>query len=85
MNTLTNKGCKVFSADNRIHVALPNGTAFSFPITGNWRLERATAAQLCNVEVDEDGLHWPVLDEDLSFAGLLRGDHGQYVKAAVLH
>ena len=77
MNTLTER--KAFFADDRIHVALPNGTAFSFPIAGNWRLENATPTQLCNIEVDEDGLHWPDIDEDLSFAGLLRGDHGQYV------
>ncbi len=25
------------------------------------------------------GLHWPTLDEDLSFQGLLKGDYGQYV------
>lgn len=26
------------------------------------------------------GLHWPDLDEDLSFKGLLAGDYGQYAK-----
>ena len=72
-----------FMSINRIHVTLPDGTAFSFPIAGNWRLETATPTQLCNIEVDEDGLHWPDIDEDLSFAGLLRGDHGQYVKSAL--
>ena len=77
MNTLTER--KAFFADNKSHVALLDGTALSFPISGNWRLEKATPTQLCNIEVDEDGLHWPDIDEDLSFAGLLRGDHGQYV------
>jgi len=43
-------------------------------------ISQATLDQLNNVEVDEDGLHWPDIDEDLSFAGLLRGDHGQYVR-----
>ena len=78
MNTLTKS--KAFFADNRIHVALPDGTALSFPISGNWRLETATPTQLCNIEVDEEGLHWPDIDEDLSFAGLFRGDHGQYIR-----
>ena len=64
----------------RFLVSLPDGTSLSFPIAGNWRLENATPEQLNNVVVDEDGLHWPDIDEDLSFAGLLRGDHGQYVK-----
>ena len=79
MNTLVDHHAAFF-ADNRFHVILPGGTAFSFPIAGNWRLENATPEQLNNVEVDEDGLHWPDIDEDLSFAGLLRGDHGQFVK-----
>lgn len=65
----------------RFHFTMPDGTSLSFPIAGNWRLENATPEQLNNVEVDEDGLHWPDIDEDLSFAGLLCGDHGQFVKA----
>ena len=79
MNSLA-KNTGAFFADGVFHVALPDGAMFTFPIAGNWRLERATLDQLNNVEVDEDGLHWPDIDEDLSFAGLLRGDHGQYVR-----
>jgi len=67
--------------NSRFHVSLPDGTSLSFPIAGNWRLENATPDQLNNVEVDEEGLHCPDIDEDLSFAGLLCGDHGQFVKA----
>ena len=81
MNTLADKKGKAFFADSLIHVALPGGVSFSFPIAGNWRLENATSEQLNNVEIDEDGLHWPDIDEDLSFAGLLRGDHGQFVRS----
>jgi hypothetical protein len=40
-------------------------------------LGRGNAAQLNNVEISPFGLHWPELDEDLSFAGLKRGDFGQ--------
>ena len=80
MNTLTEDKKSAFFADDRFHVALPGGGMFSFPIAGNWRLEGATPEQLNNVEVDDEGLHWPDIDEDLSFAGLLLGDHGQYVK-----
>lgn len=61
----------------RIHVRLPGGFSFSFPVAGNKRLERASREQIVNVEIDGDGLHWPEIDEDLSFAGLLRGDYGQ--------
>lgn len=79
MNSLTETN-KAFFADSRFHVLLSDGTSLSFPIAGNWRLENATPDQLNNVEVDEEGLHWPGIDEDLSFAGLLCGDHGQFVK-----
>lgn len=65
--------------DGRIVVRLGGGVLFSFPIAGNRRLEGATPEQLANVEVDERGMHWPDIDEDLSLAGLLRGDWGQHV------
>lgn len=71
---------KVTFANARFRIDLPNSVSFSFPIAGNWRLENATAEQLTHVEVDEDGLHWPDIDEDLSFAGLLRGDYGQHLR-----
>jgi hypothetical protein len=30
------------------------------------------------MEISPYGIHWPELDEDLSFQGLLRGDYGQH-------
>jgi cell wall assembly regulator SMI1 len=79
MNTLTNNFGQVTFADNHFFVTLPNEVSFSFPITGNWRFEQATPEQLQHVELDDEGMHWPDIDEDLSFAGLLRGDWGQHV------
>ncbi len=81
MNTSIEAKTAVAFEDGRFDVRLGNGVAFSFPIAGNWRLEGATPEQLANVEVDDDGLHWPEIDEDLSFTGLLRGDWGQHVRA----
>lgn len=48
-----------------------------FPIAGDPRLARGTPDQLQNVELSPFGAHWPDLDEDLSFRGLLAGDYGQ--------
>lgn len=79
MNTLTDKPGSIKFSGNRFFVTLPNEVSFSFPIAGNWRFEQATQEQLCNAEIDDDGIHWPDIDEDLSFAGLLRGDWGQHV------
>ena len=81
MNTLLEENAKVSFESGQFSVRLDNGVVFSFPIAGNRRLEGATPEQLAHVEVDEEGLHWPEIDEDLSFAGLLRGDWGQYVRA----
>lgn len=80
MKTPLQKAKTVSFGDGRFLVRLPNGVAFSFPIAGNRRFERATPEQLVHVEMDEEGLHWPDIDEDLSFAGLLRGDWGQHVR-----
>ncbi|MEI8285654.1 MAG: DUF2442 domain-containing protein, partial [bacterium] len=46
----------------------------------NPRLTKGTPAQLNAVEISPFGIHWPDLDEDLSFEGLLRGDFGQHQK-----
>ena len=80
MNTSINVAPDVSFADSRFYVRLPNNVSLSFPISGTWRLEQASRDQLLHIEVDEDGIHWPDIDEDLSFAGLLRGDWGQHVK-----
>jgi len=80
MNTSTEKVPSASYADGIVHVSLMNGTSFSFPIAGNWRLEGATFDQLNNMEVDDEGIHWPEVDEDLSFEGLLSGDHGQFIR-----
>lgn len=36
------------------------------------RLRNASAAQIQNIEHDSFGIHWPDLDEDLSFEGFFR-------------
>lgn len=84
MNSLIDNSPKVTFENNRFYVSLPNEVSFSFPIAGNRRLEKADTSQLLNVMIDEDGLHWPDVNEDLSFAGLLRGDYGQYVRGTIL-
>lgn len=80
MNTSTDKVPVASYADGQVSVSFPNGVSFSFPIVGNWRLEDATLEQLNNMEVDDEGIHWPDIDEDLSFEGLLNGDWGQHIR-----
>jgi hypothetical protein len=60
-----------------IIVRMKSGVEIRFPIADNPRLEKGEAQQLGNIKISPYGLHWPDLDEDLSFEGLLRGDYGQ--------
>ena len=63
---------------SRIVVELSNGAAFAFPAHLGQGLENASAAELAAVEVAGAGygLHWEVLDVDLSIPGLLSGHFG---------
>jgi len=80
MNSLAEAMPTAYYADGRIFVMLPHGINLSFPVEGNWRLEAASPNQLNDMELDDEGIHWPSLDEDLSYEGLLRGDYGQFVR-----
>jgi hypothetical protein len=82
MNTLVDTAKKVYYSSPLIVIIMESGVEVRFPITENPRLARGTPAQLNNVEVSPFGLHWPDLDEDLSFEGLLRGDFGQSQKSS---
>jgi len=61
----------------RIVIRMLSGVEISFPVAENPRLSKGTPEQLSKIEVSPHGLHWPELDEDLSFKGLLEGDFGQ--------
>lgn len=77
MNTLVDKVESAAYRDGRIVVSMESGVEIRFPVSGNPRLSAGTPEQLNNIEVSPFGLHWPDLDEDLSFRGLLEGDYGQ--------
>ena len=62
----------------RIIVKLANGCTFAFPPRLAQGLEAATEEQLAQVEIlgAGSGLHWDVLDADLSIPALLAGVFG---------
>jgi hypothetical protein len=60
-----------------IVVTMQSGIQHRFLVSENPRLARGTPEQLRNIEISPFGLHWPDLDEDLSFRGLAAGDFGQ--------
>ena len=77
MNTLVDRVKSAVYQDGHIVVTKENAVEIRFPVARNPRLSRGTPQQLGNIEVSPLGLHWPDLDEDLSFQGLLEGDYGQ--------
>jgi len=77
MSTLVDTVKTVLYRGGQISIAMESGVEIRFPAAGNSRLAKGTPRQLNHVEVSPYGLHWPDLDEDLSFRGLLEGDYGQ--------
>ena len=77
MSTLVDTVTSAVFKDGCIVVTMDSGLEVRFPVAANPRLARGTPAQLNHIEVSPYGFHWPDLDEDLSFRGLLDGDYGQ--------
>ncbi len=63
--------------DDDLIVSLVDRRKVTVPLVWFPRLTEATKTQLENYELlgDGEGIHWPEMDEDLSVAGLLCGDH----------
>ncbi|QDZ40686.1 DUF2442 domain-containing protein [Euhalothece natronophila Z-M001] len=63
---------------NQIFIKFTDGVEFSFPPQLGQGLQNATAEQLSEVEITPSGqgLHWEMLDADLSIPDLLRGVYG---------
>ena len=55
-------------------VTLSDGRRIATPLGWYPRLEKATSEQRENYEIMPLGIHWPDLDEDLSVAGMLKGN-----------
>jgi len=78
MNTLTDRACSAAHVAGWIVIRMESGTEIRFPAVENPRLAVGTPEQLNHIEISPFGVHWPDLDEDLSFDGLLNGNHGQF-------
>jgi Protein of unknown function (DUF2442) len=82
MNTLVDKVRFAGHVNGKIIVRMESGAEIRFPVAQNPRLANGTPQQLNHIEISPFGLHWPKLDEDLSFRGLLEGNYGQFQKKA---
>ena len=81
MNTLIDIAVAAAHMNGQIIVRMEGGAEIRFPVAANPRLARGTHRQLNRIEISPFGLHWPELDEDLSFRGLAEGNYGQKAKA----
>jgi hypothetical protein len=80
MNSLTDTACSAVHLDGWIVIRMESGAEIRFPVADNPRLAAGSPSQLNHIEISSFGLHWPDLDEDLSFRGLSEGNHGQFQK-----
>ena len=62
-----------FDADS-MWVELSDGRVVGVPLTWFPRLLHSTPEQREDFRISARGLHWEVLDEDISIAGLLAGE-----------
>jgi hypothetical protein len=81
MNTLVDAAKSASFRDGSIVIVFESGVEIRFPIGKNPRLAKGDPKQLGNIEISPYGLHWPDLDEDLSFRGIVAGRFGQVEKS----
>ena len=58
-------------------VTLADGRKIVTPLDWYPRLKSASAAARQNYEIMPMGIHWPDIDEDLSIAGMLKGQRAK--------
>ena len=67
------KATSVRFDDDRMWVELSDGRTLGVPLAWFPRLLHASDAERNTCRISSRGLHWDVLDEDISIAGLLAG------------
>lgn len=61
---------RVWVDDTRVYAKTKDGLVASYPFAMWDRLKNATPAQRENFYLSYTGIHWPQIDEDLSFEGM---------------
>jgi hypothetical protein len=59
---------------DHLTVTLADGRVFRTPLWWYPRLKSATTEQRGVIEFTPLGMHWPLVDEDISVASMLRGE-----------
>lgn len=83
---MTTSAKAVHFDDDSMWVHLDDGRVMAVPLAWFPRLLTATPEQRIQFELSPCGIHWEVLDEDISIDGLLAGHgdltHGRLVASA---
>jgi hypothetical protein len=58
-------------------ITLMDGRRIATPLDWYPRLKSASAVQRAKYEIMPMGIHWPDIDEDLSVAGMLKGQRAK--------
>ena len=80
MNIMENKIEKVWFTEKEIFVSTTSGDTLNHPLKWFPRLLNASNNDRQQFEISPFGIHWPVLDEDLSLEGFYHYHSGK-VKA----
>lgn len=61
---------EVWVDDSAVHARTTDGLQASYPFSMWPRLQNASSVQRSNFYLSYSGIHWPDIDEDLSFEGM---------------
>lgn len=70
MTNLKHKIEKVWVDDKRVYARTTDGLTASYPFELWERLKNATSEEKKSFFLSYSGIHWPLVDEDLSFVGM---------------
>jgi hypothetical protein len=70
MNKDANRIIDVWTDDVRVYARTEGGLVASYAFDSWERLKKATPAQRNDFYLSFSGIHWPQIDEDLSFTGM---------------
>ena len=70
MSTVRYRIIEVWTDDARVYARAEDGSIASYAFEKWPRLKNATKEQLSDFKLSYYGIHWPQLDEDLSFTGM---------------
>ena len=69
---------KAWYENSKICILMSDKKEIRFPVEDNTKIKNASDEERNHIEIicNGTGLHWPLLDEDLSIIGIMEGRYG---------